>query len=145
MDFTETDEKLGRLAKQMDNIRKINFTVDLLEHLFPSGYHIMDVTWRNDDIYEVDQMVSRGYQQAYEYTEEELPLTMASKYSIAEKEEVDESNLNLDETIRTGEPTDGYVNVRHKSGIRVKYYYRNAVMGTENGKTKTIFGYQVKC
>jgi hypothetical protein len=104
----------------------------------------MDVTWVGDE-YVVDQRVSVRYQQAYEYTVEELPLTMDSKYKIISKEEVNESNLKFDKTIRTGESTDGNVLVEHKSGTKVKYYYRNVVVGTMEGKTKTIFGYQIRC
>ncbi len=144
IDFSSTDVKLEKLAESMDKIRPIDFTFDLLEQIFPHGYHIMDVTWVGDE-YVVDQRVSVRYQQAYEYTVEELPLTMDSKYKIISKEEVNESNLKFDKTIRTGESTDGNVLVEHKSGTKVKYYYRNVVVGTMEGKTKTIFGYQIRC
>jgi|DEB0MinimDraft_10_1074344.scaffolds.fasta_scaffold17334_5 hypothetical protein len=142
--FLSIDKKLESLSKNLDKIRPIDFTIDVLDDLFPFGYHIMDITWVGDE-YVVDQRVSEGYQQAYEYTKEELPLTMESKYSVAKKEEVDESNLKFDQTIRTGECTSGYITVKHKSGVNVKYYYRNTVVGTKGGKTKTIFGYQVRC
>lgn len=145
IDFSDTDKKLEELAESMDKIRPIDFTIDLLDQIFPHGYHIMDITWRGDNIYEVDQRVSKGYQQAYEYTEEELPLTMESKYKIASKDEVDNANLKFHHTITKGESTEGTVNVEHKSGMVVKYYYRNTVVGTEDGKTKTIFGYQIRC
>lgn len=145
IDFSSTDKKLEELAEQMDRIRPIDFTIDILDHVFPHGYHIMDITWRHDNVYEVDQRVSKAYQQAYEYTEEELPLSMESKYKVSSKDEVDSANIKFNHTIVTGESTEGNVTVEHKSGVKVKYYYRNTVVGTENGKTKTIFGYQIRC
>ena len=139
-----TDSKLELLAKKLDNISSLTFTIDMLEKSFPCGYHIMEVDWVQDG-FTVNQKVSLGYQASYEYTEEELPLTMESKYKITSKEQVDESNEKFVETIQTGKATDGYVDVTHKSGQVYKYYYRNFPIGHKDGKVVTIFGYQVKC
>jgi len=140
----ETDAKLELLAKKLDNISSLTFTVDMLEKVFPCGYHIMEVDWVKDE-FTVNQKVSLGYQASYEYTQDELPLTMESKYRIAPREEVDEGNKKFIETIETGKATDGYVNVTHKSGTVCRYYYRNFPIGHKNGKVVTIFGYQIKC
>ena len=140
----DTDSKLELLAKKLDNISSLTFTIDMLEEAFPCGYHIMEVDWVQDE-YLINQKVSVGYQASYEYTTEELPLTMESKYKIASKEEVDKSNEKFIETIETGVATDGYLNVTHKSGTVCRYYYRNFPIGHRDGKVVTIFGYQIRC
>lgn len=140
------DKKIARLAKVMDNMKPLDITVGMLDDVFPHGYHLIEVNWTGDEDYTVVQKNSKGYLKSYGYDEVELPMTMASKYTVARKEEVDESNVNFDHTILTKEPTSGYIVITHKSGKDVKYFYRNVVTDCyQDGRAKTVLGYQVRC
>lgn len=135
-------KQIDELFEKLDNMEQLGFKQEILQKYFPEGYHYADISWEDNE-YSVRFFVSDGYSRALNYTSSELPPTMKSKQLVSSQEDINKSNLAFDKTIRTGKPTKVKINQRAKGGQEIEFLAFNTITSFENGKPKTLFGYQV--